>query len=1020
MTKTLTYIEVDVPLFDGDRFAGFDGSTWLTRGAGLTGAADSSQVTASFWVYPTDPIEDGRIIFGATSLGGTAAALGVQICFDSAGRIAITGNNSALTQLLDLRSEVLSLNEWSHVLISLDLTDATKRHIYLNDISAINLINVYTSGTMDFTLPDWSIGAAPAGDASFTGSLGDLWYRPGTYIDFSDEVNRRKFITAEGLPARLGATGATPTGATPLVYMSGAFDTWKTNKGTGGGFTATDTFSPIEGALTPAAEFLQTFRFAKPTDYLPNDIYAISSINNVSLSPALISLGETLGQRAKLTVSLTDHLHSFKGEDPGAGTFFGKWRGRYGTKLRGRAIRIIQGVLGQSIDEMDTRHYLIESTDGPTPSAVYTIQGQDVLKLADDDRSQAPIVSNGSLAGSINAATTAAALSPTGIGNLEYPASGWVCIGGKEVCSFTRVADALTIARGAFGSTAQAHNAGDRVQLVLRYPGNDIADVIYDLMTTYAMVPTSYINLTEWQAETAANLNVIYAATITETTSVQKLLNEIIQQAALAVWWDDRAQKIRLQVLREISTDTDTFTEDRIIAGSMSVKEQPDKRISQIWTYYGQRDPTDGGAKEDGFRAALATVDLETEDEYGTPMVVKIQARWIETLSAAERLGQIQISRFRDPPRNFSFAIAFDEDVALATGYQLEWWANQDEDGNQIPALIEVTKITRLSDRIEIEAEEMLASGSVILTHTVILIDQGALRSWTVPATWNNASNTISALAAGGGGFSPTGGNGGAGGGGGAFSQISNLTLTPGASVSYRVGTGGAAGVDGTDTWFNGATLAASSVGAKGGKAGGDRLAVGQGGQASAGVGTIKHSGGDGGTGGRQKDERGGGGGGGGAAGPNGNGAAAGNNAENDNGSGAGGGGADGGSVGQNTSGGGGSETPGNGGNNRFAFGAGTAAAIPTGQQGGGGAGDGGTGTGVGAGGSGEQQFTQTESTIFSAGPGGGGGGGRESSAANFGGAGGLYGGGGGGGGSGGGGGGPGAQGFIAITWREA
>ncbi len=66
----------------------------------------------------------------------------------------------------------------------------------------------------------------------------------------------------------------------------------------------------------------------------------------------------------------------------------------------------------------------------------------------------------------------------------------------------------------------------------------------------------------------------------------------------------------------------------------------------------------------------------------------------------------------------------------------------------------------------------------------------------------------------------------GGGGGGGAYSKITNLSLTAGASVAYSVGAGGSAGFNGSnggaggDTWFNGATFGASSVAAKGGSGG--------------------------------------------------------------------------------------------------------------------------------------------------------------------------------------------------------
>jgi hypothetical protein len=122
--------------------------------------------------------------------------------------------------------------------------------------------------------------------------------------------------------------------------------------------------------------------------------------------------------------------------------------------------------------------------------------------------------------------------------------------------------------------------------------------------------------------------------------------------------------------------------------------------------------------------------------------------------------------------------------------------------------------------------------------------------SLTIPNDWNSASNTIEVI---GGGSHLSNGNGG---GGGAYSEVSNLSFSRGASVSYFVGNTGSTG---GDTLFNGSgtTCASQSVCAKGGGS------TGTGGQASGGVGTITNSGGNGG---------GSLGGGGGAAGPLGNG----------------------------------------------------------------------------------------------------------------------------------------------------
>ena len=76
--------------------------------------------------------------------------------------------------------------------------------------------------------------------------------------------------------------------------------------------------------------------------------------------------------------------------------------------------------------------------------------------------------------------------------------------------------------------------------------------------------------------------------------------------------------------------------------------------------------------------------------------------------------------------------------------------------------------------------------------------------SWTVPSDWNNSNNTIHLFGGGGGGVGPypTSGNsfystGGAGGGGGGYTVTSYNSGTPGATVTYQIGAGGA-GVRGT------------------------------------------------------------------------------------------------------------------------------------------------------------------------------------------------------------------------------
>lgn len=476
------------------------------------------------------------------------------------------------------------------------------------------------------------------------------------------------------------------------------------------------------------AESDVTLRFSKPTEYLPREIDCMPSIQSVDFSPAAVSLGVDLGQRASLTVTFRDHPHSDTGAgydkyrtgrsyDPYLqGSYWGKFRARQ-PFLRGRSLRWITGLVTDDLADMETRHFLIESFSGPTPDGKFTIVAKDMLKLADGDRAQAPELSNGFLAADITAVGLTAALLPAGIGNAEYPANGTACIGGREIVNFTRIGDTITLVdRGMHGTLAAAHKAQDRVQIVLRYLALDAANILYDLLTTYADVPTTYITLADWQAETAAFLGSLYTAVICEPTSVKTLAAELIEQAALAIWDDNVNQKLRLQVLRAVNTNAAIFTPENALKGTLQLKEQPEKRLSRVQVYFGRIDATKPLSNLDNYRSTSLSIDEEAEADYGSPAIKTITSRWIPESgrSIADRLGVIQLGRYRDPPRQVKLQLQryAGTDAELGVGYQVEARSIQDATGSLASIPVQVTRLNPGPDRFSIEAEEMLWNAS--------------------------------------------------------------------------------------------------------------------------------------------------------------------------------------------------------------------------------------------------------------------------------------------------------------------
>lgn len=465
-----------------------------------------------------------------------------------------------------------------------------------------------------------------------------------------------------------------------------------------------------------------TLRFAEASDYRPLDIDAIPTIAGVSFSPARINPGVDLGERATLRVSFKDQPHSdtgpgfdkyhaTRGYDPyRQGSFWGKFRARQ-PYLRGRALRWYQGYADQDLADMEVRSFIIESFDGPGVDGIYTLNAIDPLKMLDGDRAQAPVVSSGRLSADLLAATTSATLVPAGIGNSEYAASGYLALGGNELVSFTRVGDALTIVRGQLNTTAVDHKGADRVQEVLRYVSADPADIIYDLMVNYAGVPSSYIPLTEWQAETAAFLRREYTATIAEPVGVAQLVAELMRDCGLSIWWDDLAAQMRLRVLRALPDTGVSFDDGTVLAGTFSRKEQPNKRISQFWTFYGQVNALKQLDSTENYRSVAATVDTTNETNYGSPAIKKVFSRWIAQggLTAAQRVNDLQIGQYGTPPRLFSFSVMRDASDAprLGNAYSLSWRTEQDATGADQVVPVQVVRVQPGKDRFMVEAEEV-------------------------------------------------------------------------------------------------------------------------------------------------------------------------------------------------------------------------------------------------------------------------------------------------------------------------
>lgn len=216
----------------------YDGSNdYATRGANLTNVVDGKAGTFSVWTR----IDGGNgtvrvIVDNATTVGGATTHFAAFLQANNAFRVQ--GINSAGTTIMAIdASATVAGTAWRHFLASWDLTDNAKRHLYVNDVSDLTVPS-YSNDTIDYGVADWSVGAQADGTLKYNGCISQLFFHT-TYLDLSVEANRRKFITATGRPAFLGATGALPLGVQPVLYAPNGNPS--TNAGSGGNLTVVGT-----------------------------------------------------------------------------------------------------------------------------------------------------------------------------------------------------------------------------------------------------------------------------------------------------------------------------------------------------------------------------------------------------------------------------------------------------------------------------------------------------------------------------------------------------------------------------------------------------------------------------------------------------------------------------------------------------------------------------------------------------------------------------------------------------------
>lgn len=465
--------------------------------------------------------------------------------------------------------------------------------------------------------------------------------------------------------------------------------------------------------------------------------YVIPSISELRTTPSRVNIGgldtgqSSLGLREAVSVTFTDHRHSdllvdkyrlerasgAAASDGDAfepytrGTFWGKWKARNPYSAR-YPLRVYQGELGEPLASMRCRHYVVERVDGPNRGTVQ-VMGKDALSLIETSKAVAPAASRGRLVANLAATATGSPtptfqVEPTGIGNEDYPSGSFLVAIGKETMRVTRSGDVFTVTERGVNGVVEDHDQEDGVQLVATFSTMLAHDIIYDLISNYTALGTEgsptgspYINKAEWNSA-ASSVDELYTATIAEPVPVAELVGELLEVAGLTLWVNVETGMLDLRALRAGSSVVVFGDEGHALADSPVSKDLPERRVSQVWIYYGEKDPL-GNREPTNFHSRYVDIDSDAESttQYGVPKIREIFSRWIPQFGrtiAAPAAARI-LAMLRDPPIEATFTVQADaladDNVGIADYVDLELSDGQNVTGDVDTVQHVVTRIDR-------------------------------------------------------------------------------------------------------------------------------------------------------------------------------------------------------------------------------------------------------------------------------------------------------------------------------------
>lgn len=261
-----------------------DGSAnYVGKDQVLNGVSSSKKGTFQCWLKREQSSTAETIFYGYNPDGLSLYVYSLRVEIDASDQILVLGSGGSAADLTYTSSTTIDDTDWHHIVFSFDNANSLF-YLYIDRTQDSGTLSAQNDRALAFANTNkWTVGATRATTDSqfFDGSLDDVMFWPGVYVDLTDEDVLRRFVSSDGLTnyANPGPTAGTPKpvgygpagrdasgGTEAIIVFNGPF---LVNRGTGGAFTVSGTLSssrPVTSArdntawLTPGERWFNSDR----------------------------------------------------------------------------------------------------------------------------------------------------------------------------------------------------------------------------------------------------------------------------------------------------------------------------------------------------------------------------------------------------------------------------------------------------------------------------------------------------------------------------------------------------------------------------------------------------------------------------------------------------------------------------------------------------------------------------------------------------------------------------------------